>query len=134
MKVRKAKIFEFAKGYYGRRKNTFNLAIRAVHRAWQRAYIDRKRRARDYRTNWIQSTNSAARQFGLTYSQLVRYLPAAGVDLNRKALSDLCVTEPFSFRAVVEVAKQQMVAERGPESLHKGLTSAPVAKKEPEMR
>lgn len=107
MKVHKRKIFGFAKGFYGRQKNCWTIAIRAVHRAWQKAYIGRKHRKRDFRADWIQKINAATRQFGLPYSQFVRYLPAAGVDLNRKVLSDLAVTEPYSFKALVEIAKQQ---------------------------
>lgn len=128
MKPKKVKVFEHARGFYGRRKNIFTVAIRAVHRAWQRAYISRKQRARNYRENWIQQTNIAARQFGMTYSQLVRYMPAAGIDLNRKVLSDLATTEPYSFRAVVEAAKQQMIKEQGTKLLARNL------QREPEMR
>lgn len=131
MKPKKVKVFEHAKGFYGRRKNTFNVAIRAVHRAWQRAYIDRRRRVRAYRESWIQQTNIGARLYGLTYSQLVRYLPAAGIDLNRKILSDLAVTEPYTFKAVVEVAKQQLVKELGAKVLSKSLNKA---EQQPEMR
>jgi large subunit ribosomal protein L20 len=107
MKTHKKKIFALAKGFYGRRKNCWTLTIRAVHRALQHAYIGRRLKKRDARTAWIQRINAATRQFGMRYSEFVRYLPAAGVDLNRKVLSDLAMTEPSTFRALVACAKQQ---------------------------
>ena len=103
----KKKILTFARGFYGRQKNCWTVAIRAVHRAWQKAYIGRKLKKRDYRQDWIQKINAASRQFDMPYSQLVRYLPSAGVDLNRKVLSDLAVTEPYAFKALIETAKTQ---------------------------
>ena len=86
-------------------------AVRAVHRAWQKAYIGRKLKKRVFRADWIQKINAASRQFGMPYNQLVRFLPAAGVDLNRKVLSDLAVAEPYAFRALVEAARTQRDAE-----------------------
>jgi len=122
---KRLKIFAFAKGYYGARKRTFGAAIRAVHRAWQRAYVDRRRRARSNRAEWIQSANAGARALGLTFSQLVRFLPAAGVQLSRNTLATLAVFEPFSFRAAVEVARAQLVAERGEGALTRHLQREP---------
>jgi large subunit ribosomal protein L20 len=111
MKIHKKKIFSYAKGFYGRQKNCWNIAIRAVHRAWQKAYVGRKLRKRDLRKEWIQRINASTRQFGLSYAHMVRYLPAAGVNLNRKVLSDLAVTEPYTFRALVEIAQLQKTLE-----------------------
>lgn len=107
MLKRKAKIFKAAKGFYGRRKNCWTQAVRAVHRAWQYAYIGRKLKKRDFRSTWIQQINAACRQHGLGYSTLMRHLPFTGMNLNRKVLADLAVTEPYSFKAVVEAAKLQ---------------------------
>ncbi len=87
--------------------------MRAVHRAWQKAYVGRHVRPRELRLDWIMKINAATRQFGMRYSQFVRFLPAAGVDLNRKVLADLAATEPYSFRALVEVAARQRDAEVG---------------------
>lgn len=107
----KKKILAFARGFYGKNKNCWTTAVRSVHRAWQYAYIGRKQKKRVFRSDWIQKINAASRQFGLPYSALVRFLPAAGVDLNRKVLSDLAVTEPYAFRALVETARAQRDAE-----------------------
>lgn len=113
MKTHKKKIFSFAQGFYGRRKNCWTIAVRAVHRAWQKGYIGRRLKKRDFRAEWIQRANAGARQFGMNYSQLVRYLPSAGVELNRKMLADLAVTEPYAFRGLVELAKLQRELEHG---------------------
>lgn len=112
MKVHKKKIFKFAQGFYGRRRNCWTISIRAVHRAWQYSYISRRLRKRDYRTSWIQRINAGCRQLDFRYSDLVRFLPSAGVDLNRRVLSELAATEPYAFRALVEIAKQQKSVER----------------------
>jgi large subunit ribosomal protein L20 len=112
MKTHKKKIFEFSKGFSGRRKNAWTIAIRAVHRAWSNSYIGRRQRKREYRALWVTRINAASRQFGVKYSELVRFLPAAGVDLNRSVLSSLAATEPYTFRALVEVARAQMERER----------------------
>jgi large subunit ribosomal protein L20 len=106
VKTKRAKILSFAKGFYGRRKNCFTVAVRAVHMAWQNAYIGRKIKKRDARLTWIQQINAGARQHGMTYSQLIRGLPLAGLDLNRKALANLAATEPYSFKAVISAAQQ----------------------------
>ena len=111
MRGHKRKIFALARGFRGRAKNCWTLAQRAVHHAWQKAYKSRRLKKRDYRAEWIMRANAGARQFGLRYSELVRYLPAAGVECNRRILAELATTEPFSFRALVEVAKAQRDAE-----------------------
>jgi large subunit ribosomal protein L20 len=107
----KRKILFFARGFYGTQKNCWGAAVRAVHRAWQKGYVGRKQKKRTFRAEWIQRINAASRQFGLPYSQLVRFLPSAGVDLNRKVLSDLAAAEPYAFRALVGVASKQRDAE-----------------------
>lgn len=113
---KKRKIFEAAKGFFGRKKNCYTIAVRTVHRAWQFAYIGRKQRKRLFRTNWIQQINAGARQHGLGYSSLMRALPLTGIALNRKVLAELAGTEPYSFKAVVEAAREQerMMKPRGP--------------------
>lgn len=110
MLKRKEKIFKAAKGFFGRRKNCWTIAVRAVHRAWQFAYIGRKHKKREFKSNWIQQINAGARQHGLGYSALMRVLPFTGMNLNRKVLADLAVTEPYSFKAVVEAVKMQQAA------------------------
>ena len=107
----KRKILFFARGFYGTQKNCWGAAVRAVHRAWQKGYVGRKQKKRTFRAEWIQRINAGARLFGLRYSEMVRFLPAAGVELNRRMLALLAATEPFSFKALAEVAKAQRTAE-----------------------
>jgi large subunit ribosomal protein L20 len=110
-RLAKKKIFAAAKGFHARRKNCWTIAVRAVHKAWAYAYRGRKDRARLVRRGWIQRVNAGARAAGMRYSHLIRFLPAAGVALNRSSLAALAATEPYSFRAVVEVALAQRDAE-----------------------
>jgi large subunit ribosomal protein L20 len=104
-KIRKA-----AKGYYGRRKNTIRIAKQAVERANQYAYRDRKRRKRTFRALWIQRLNAAVRPFGLTYSRFIDGLGKAGVAVDRKVLSDLAISEPVAFEAIIGQAKAALAA------------------------
>ena len=99
------KVLKAAKGYYGRRKNTFRAAKQAVERAQQYAYRDRKRKKRTFRALWIQRLNAAVRPFGLTYSRFINGLGKAGVMMDRKILSDLAIREPAVFEAIVGRAK-----------------------------
>ncbi|MBV1705429.1 MAG: 50S ribosomal protein L20 [Hyphomicrobiales bacterium] len=99
------KVLDQAKGYFGRRKNTIRIAKQAVEKAMQYAYRDRKNRKREFRALWIQRLNAAAREHGLTYSRLIAGLAGAGIELDRKVLSDMAIHEPAAFAAVVEKAK-----------------------------
>src|ERR671925_1680938 len=99
------KVLKAAKGYYGRRKNTIRVAKQAVEKAQQYAYRDRKRRKRTFRALWIQRLNAAVRPFGISYSRFIDGLGKAGVLVDRKILSDLAITEPAAFAAIVERAK-----------------------------
>jgi len=99
------KVLKAAKGYFGRRKNTIRVAKAAVDKAMQYAYRDRKNRKREFRALWIQRINAAAREHGLTYSRFISGLISAGVEVDRKVLADLAVTEPAAFAAIVEQAK-----------------------------
>jgi large subunit ribosomal protein L20 len=104
------KVLKAAKGFYGRRKNTIRTAKAAVDKAAQYAYRDRKRRKRTFRALWIQRLNAAVRPFGLTYSRFINGLDQAGVTVDRKVLSDLAITEPAAFQAIVEKAKAALPA------------------------
>jgi large subunit ribosomal protein L20 len=104
------KILKAAKGYYGRRKNTIRVAKQAVEKANQYAYRDRKRRKRTFRALWIQRLNAAVRPFGLTYSRFIDGLGKAGLEVDRKVLSDLAIREPTAFAAIVERAKAAVAA------------------------
>jgi len=94
-----------AKGFYGRRKNTIRTAKAAVDKAMQYAYRDRKNKKRTFRALWVQRINAAARELGLTYSRLIDGLAKAGIEVDRKVLSELAITEPAAFAAIVEKAK-----------------------------
>ncbi|MEL6920484.1 MAG: 50S ribosomal protein L20 [Pseudomonadota bacterium] len=99
------KVIKAAKGFYGRRKNTIRIAKQAVEKADQYAYRDRKVRKRNFRSLWIQRINAAAREHGLTYGRLIDGLNKAGVEVDRKVLSDLAIHEPAAFAALVAQAK-----------------------------
>jgi large subunit ribosomal protein L20 len=99
------KVLKAAKGFFGRRKNTIRAAKAAVDKSKQYAYRDRKNRKREFRALWIQRINAAAREHGLTYSRFISGLVAAGVEVDRKVLSELAISEPAAFAAIVEKAK-----------------------------
>jgi large subunit ribosomal protein L20 len=99
------KVLKAAKGFYGRRKNTIRIAKQAVEKSQQYAFRDRKRRKRTFRALWIQRLNAAVREFGLTYSRFIDGLGKAGITVDRKVLSDLAISEPAAFQAIVEKAK-----------------------------
>jgi large subunit ribosomal protein L20 len=107
------KVLDAAKGYYGRRKNTIRIAKQAVEKAMQYAYRDRKNKKRTFRALWIQRLNAAAREHGLTYSRLIDGLSKAGIEVDRKVLSDLAIREPQAFAAIVTKAKAALPAETG---------------------
>ena len=105
--ARHKKILTKAKGYYGRRKNTFRTATQAVDKANQYATRDRKARKRSFRALWIQRINAAVRSHdeALTYSRFINGLSLAGIEVDRKVLADLAVHEPDAFGAIVDKAK-----------------------------
>jgi large subunit ribosomal protein L20 len=105
------KVLEAAKGFYGRRKNTIRIAKQAVEKAMQYAYRDRKNRKRTFRALWIQRLNAAVREHGLTYSRFIDGLNKAGIEVDRKLLSDIAIREPAAFAAYVEQAKAALPAE-----------------------
>lgn len=103
--ARHRKIIKKAKGYYGRRKNTFRIANQAVEKAGQYAYRDRRTRKRNFRALWIQRINAGVREHGLTYSRFINGLAKAGIEVDRKVLSDLAIHEPEAFKALVDQAQ-----------------------------
>jgi large subunit ribosomal protein L20 len=105
------KVLDAAKGFYGRRKNTIRIAKQAVEKSMQYAYRDRKNRKRTFRALWIQRLNAAAREHGLTYSRLIDGLAKAGIEVDRKVLSDLAIREPEAFAAILAQAKAALPAE-----------------------
>ncbi len=103
--ARHRKVIKAAKGYYGRRKNTFRAANQAVEKAGQYAYRDRRAKKRNFRALWIQRINAGARELGMTYSVFMHGLIKAGIEVDRKVLADLAVREPEAFKALAEKAK-----------------------------
>ncbi len=98
------KVLQRAKGFYGRRKNTIRTAKAAVDKSAQYAYRDRKNRKRSFRALWIQRINAAVREHGLTYGRFISGLGKAGVEIDRKVLAELAVSEPASFKTLVDKA------------------------------
>ena len=99
------KVFKAAKGFYGRRKNTIRTAKAAVDRAMQYATRDRKAKKRTIRALWIQRLNAAVREHGMVYSRFIDGLSKAGIEIDRKVLSDIAITQPEAFAALVAKAK-----------------------------
>ncbi len=99
------KVLKAAKGFYGRRKNTIRIAKQAVEKSKQYAYRDRKVRKRNFRALWVQRINAAVREHGLTYGRFIDGLNKAGIEIDRKVLSDMAIHEPQAFQALVGKAK-----------------------------
>ena len=99
------KVLKAAKGFYGRRKNTIRIAKQAVEKSLQYAYRDRKVRKRNFRALWVQRINAAVREHGLTYARFIDGLNKAGIEIDRKVLSDMAIHEPQAFAALVAKAK-----------------------------
>ena len=99
------KVIKAAKGYRGRNKNIFRVAVEKVEKGWQYAYRDRRARKRSFRALWIQRINAGAREHGLTYSQFMDGLNKAGIELDRKVLSDIAIREPEAFKSLVDQAQ-----------------------------
>ena len=112
--ARHKKVLEAAKGYKGRRKSSYRIARQAVEKAMQYAYRDRRTRKRDFRRLWIQRINAGARLHDLTYSQLMHGLKLAGIEVDRKVLSDIAVREPEGFEALAEAARAALDARPQP--------------------
>ncbi|MBX9469628.1 MAG: 50S ribosomal protein L20 [Rhizobium rhizophilum] len=102
------KVFKQAKGFYGRRKNTIRAAKAAVDRSKQFAYRDRKNNKRNFRALWIQRINAAVREFGLSYGRFIDGLNKAGIEVDRKVLSDLAIHEPAAFAKLVDASKKSL--------------------------
>ncbi|MDB9494783.1 50S ribosomal protein L20 [Spirulina major CS-329] len=101
---RRKKILKLAKGFRGSHSRLFRMANQQVMKALRNAYRDRRRRKRDFRRLWIVRINAAARQHGVSYSQLINQLKIANIEINRKMLAQLAVVDPDAFAKIVEVA------------------------------
>jgi len=109
-RARRKKVLDRAKGYRGRNKNNFRISKEKVEKGLQYAYRDRRNRKRTFRALWIQRINAGARLHGLTYSRLMDGLSKAGIEIDRKVLSDLAVSEPESFKSLVEQAQAALTS------------------------
>ena len=107
-RARHKKVLKAAKGYYGARSRVYRVAFQAVIKAGQYAYRDRRQRKRQFRQLWIARINAAARLNGLSYSKLMHGLKLAQIDINRKMLSEMAISDPEGFAALVEVAKSKL--------------------------
>ena len=102
---RRRRILKLAKGYSGSRHRLFRTAREAVERGWRYAYRDRKQRKRQFRSLWITRINAAVREHDVSYSQFIFGLEKAGVEIDRKNLADLAVSDPETFGQLVARAK-----------------------------
>jgi len=109
-KRRKKKVLDQAKGYWGRKHSSYRLANEQVMRSDAYAYRDRRTRKRDFRRLWITRINAAARREGMSYSEFIHGLDAAGVEVNRKMLADIAVRDPEAFRRFAEQAREAAAA------------------------
>src|ERR1700712_5633358 len=107
---RRKKVVDKARGYRGRRSKLFRYAKDAMYKSQHWATVHRKTRKRNFRMLWQQRINAAARALGLTYSRFIEGLKAAGIELDRKALADLAVTEEAAFKAIFEKVKAALDA------------------------
>jgi len=103
---RRKKVLKLAKGYYGSKHTLYKVANQQVMKSLQYAYRDRRQKKRDFRKLWITRINAAARLNGLSYSRLMHGLKLAGIEVNRKMLADLAVTDEKAFTQLAETAKK----------------------------
>jgi large subunit ribosomal protein L20 len=104
------KVLKLAKGYYGGKSKLFKTANETVIRALRNAYVGRKLKKRDFRKLWIARINAGTRQNGLSYSRFMNGIKLAGIDINRKMLSEIAINDPKAFAELVEIAKKQINA------------------------
>ena len=109
-RAKRKKLLARAKGYYQTKSKLYRAAKESVDTAGKYAFVGRKNKKRDFRRLWVVRINAAARENGLTYSQLIRGLKAAGVSLDRKMLADLAATQSAAFAAVAAQAKAALPA------------------------
>jgi large subunit ribosomal protein L20 len=101
---------KLGKTYRGRASTNFRIAIEKVEKALRYAYRDRRARKGEFRALWIQRINAGAREHGLTYARFINGLKRAGIELDRKSLSNLAAEEPEAFKALVDKAQEALAA------------------------
>ena len=102
------KVLKLAKGYYGGKSRLFKTANESVIRALRNSYVGRRLKKRDFRRLWIARINAATRMNGLSYSRFMNGIKLAGIDMNRKMLSEIAINDPKAFANLVETAKAQL--------------------------
>ena len=102
---RRKKVLKQTKGYWGRRKNVYTVAVNALEKGMQYAYRDRKKKKANFRSLWIQRINAGVRQYDMSYSEFMGKINKKGIALNRKTLADLAMNHPEAFKAIVEKVK-----------------------------
>jgi large subunit ribosomal protein L20 len=100
------RVFKQTEGFVGSRKNRYREAVRVLFKSWEYAYVGRKLRKRDFRTLWIQRINAACRVHGMSYSRFIAALKASEIELDRKVLADMAVTDPTAFGKLVELTSK----------------------------
>src|SRR6202050_2573279 len=108
--ARHKEIAKLAKGYRGRSSINFRIAIEKVEKALRYSYRDRKAKKREFRALWIQRINAGVREHGMTYARFIHGLKKAGIELDRKQLSEMAATEPDVFKALVDKASAALKA------------------------
>jgi large subunit ribosomal protein L20 len=108
--ARHRKVVKMGKGYRGRASTNFRVAIEKVEKGLAYATRDRRAKKRNFRALWIQRINAGAREHGLTYARLINGLDKAGIELDRKVLSDLAISQPAEFKMLVERAAKALAA------------------------
>ena len=102
------KVIKKAKGYYGRRKNVFRVAVQSVEKAMQYSYRDRRAKKREFRSLWIQRINVGVRAEGITYSKFINGLNKSGIKLDRKVLADIAYNDPQAFKSIVKKVQSSL--------------------------
>jgi len=107
---RRKKVLKYAKGYFGSKSKLFRYAKEAVQHAWQYAYIDRRKKKANMRGLWIVRLNAACREAGVSYSRFIEGLKAAGIQLDRRQLSELAIADSVAFASLVRQAQEALKA------------------------
>ena len=109
-KKHRKQTLERAKGYYGNKSRSYRAANEQVMHSLQYAFRDRRARKGDFRQLWIQRINAAARENGMTYNRFIQGLKAAGVEVDRRVLSDIATNDPATFKTLVDLARKNLVS------------------------
>lgn len=104
------KVIKLSKGFRGRAKNCFRIAIRRLQKSWEHSYVGRKIKKRDIRSLWIVRINAATRMYGLKYSTFMNGIKKAEIKIDRKILADLALNKPAEFARIVEIVKAKIAA------------------------